>query len=283
MCIKIVSRTLAVLTLFLTLGLSIQAQVSPDSVWTEIGEAQFAGRSAERQIVPMSYRTFSLNKSAVRAILDSAPEEFSGQSRFIQTVLTLPMPDGKYERFRIEHSLIVEPGLLEKFPDLARTYNGQGIDDPTATVRLDLMPHGFHGLILSSRGTVYIDPYAKGDTDHYISYRKTDVSRDRGFYCGFEKENPDVFGVLSNGEGRVSSPFGESVINGSTLRTYRLALAATNEYANVFGGLAPAMAAITTSMNRVNGVYEKDTAIRMVLIANNNLIVYAGDTTNCGG
>ena len=34
-------------------------------------------------------------------------------------------------------------------------------------------------------------------------------------------------------------------------------------------------------MNRVNGVYERDLALRMVVVANNDLIVYAGNNTTC--
>lgn len=282
---KTLTRTFAILTLFVAACVSVAGQASSDGVWTEIGESQLAGRSGERRTTPTAYKTFSLNRSAVLSILDSAPEEFSETSRFIQTIITLPMPDGKYERFRIEHSLVVEPGLLTKLPELARTYNGRGVDDPTATVRLDFMPHGFHAMVLSSRGTVYVDPYASGDIDNYISYRKTDLGRRGGFDCDFDLENPDVFGILDKTGDFVSrSAFGDSVINGSQLRTYRLALAATNEYCAVFGGtLVGATAGMVTTMNRVNGVYEKDTAIRMVLIATNNLIVYASDTTNCGG
>lgn len=279
---KTFTRTFAILVLSMMSCLVVVAQTSADGVWTEIGDSQL--RNTERQIVPASYRTFSLNRATIIPILDSAPAEFSEASRFMQTVLTLPMPDGTFQRFRIQHSPIAEPGLFKKIPELARTYNGQGIDDPTATVRLDLMPHGFHGMILSNKPTVYIDPYAKGDIDHYISYQKTSLSRDRGFYCAFDEENPDIFGIYDNASGRVSNPFGDSVINGSQLRTYRLAIAATNEYCAVFGGtLVGCQAAIVTSMNRVNGVYEKDVAIRMVIVANNNLIVYASDTTNCGG
>ena len=36
-------------------------------------------------------------------------------------------------------------------------------------------------------------------------------------------------------------------------------------------------------MNRVNGVYERDVAIHMNIIANNNLITYASDNMSCGG
>ena len=40
------------------------------------------------------------------------------------------------------------------------------------------------------------------------------------------------------------------------------------------------MAAITTSMNRVNGIYERDLSFRMNLVANNNLVVYTDGATD---
>jgi hypothetical protein len=65
------------------------------------------------------------------------------------------------------------------------------------------------------------------------------------------------------------------------LRTYRLALSATGEYTAFQGGtVALAQAAQATTMNRVNGVYEKDIAITMVIVPNNNLIVYSSTTTD---
>jgi hypothetical protein len=73
------------------------------------------------------------------------------------------------------------------------------------------------------------------------------------------------------------------VTSGTQLRTYRLALAANNEYCVAVGGntVAGSLAAQVLIMNRVNGVYEKDVAIHMNIIANNNLIVYAGDNLTC--
>ena len=88
---------------------------------------------------------------------------------------------------------------------------------------------------------------------------------------------------------------GESVISGSTLRTYRLALAATAEYTNVFRqagdtdaqAKARALEEQVIIMTRVNGVYERDLAIRMVLVANNDAIIYtdpaADPYTNSSG
>ena len=66
-----------------------------------------------------------------------------------------------------------------------------------------------------------------------------------------------------------------------TLQRYRLALAATGEYTAFHGGTVSAgMAAIITTMNRVNGVYERDLAVRMVLVANNSSIVYTNAATD---
>jgi len=65
------------------------------------------------------------------------------------------------------------------------------------------------------------------------------------------------------------------------LRTYRLALAATGEYTAFQGGtVALAQAAIVTSVNRVVGVYEKELDVRMVLVANSSLLVYANANTD---
>ena len=270
--------------LILTSNLFGYAQTSSDKMWKEIDDADLQQRALERQIVPTAYKTFSLNKAALRSVLQNAPEEFSDAALVAEVILSIPMPDGTYSRFRIEHSPIVEPGLSAKYPELGETYRGQGIDDPTATVRFDFLPSGFHAMILSTKGSIYVDPYAKDDTSNYISYFKASLPRRMNDWSCLVKEGQDdLIGITKSGLTPLL-PFSDSVISGATLRTYRLALAATNEYAAAVGGTtAGTLAAQVLIMNRVNGVYEKDVAIRMVIIANNNLIVHAGDNTTCGG
>lgn len=264
------------------------AKGSGDGVWTEISSTSAALRSSKRTIDPAQFRTFYLNKAMLGTILGSAPAELRGFG-ISNTILSLPMPDGTFERFRIEHSPIVEAGLIEKYPELGLTFLGHGIDDPSATVRFDLMPNGFHSMILSPRGTVMVDPYSKGDTDNYISYYKRDVEKP-AFSC--EADRQKAVDSLSKPKKYsfetfipdAAVPTAPSVTSGTQLRTYRLALAATNEYAATVGGntIAGTLAAQVVVMNRVNGVYERDLAIRMVIIANNNQIVYANNQL-CGG
>ncbi|HYC27715.1 MAG TPA: zinc-dependent metalloprotease family protein, partial [Chitinophagaceae bacterium] len=75
----------------------------------------------------------------------------------------------------------------------------------------------------------------------------------------------------------------------SRLRTYRLALAASGEYSTYFlNGTettdaqrkAKVLAAMNTAMTRANGIYERDFGIRMVLIANNDAIIYLNASTD---
>ncbi|CAN5828002.1 hypothetical protein BH20ACI4_BH20ACI4_02310 [soil metagenome] len=219
----------AILTVVLSTVISVSAniKVSDDNVWREIDDSALKNRPAERLVEPNIYRTFQINKSALQTILDKTPMEDLSSNRTSQTILTLPLPDGTFSRFRILESPIMEEGLAVKYPHL-KTYIAQGIDVPTATARISYTPTGFRAMILSGKGSIMIDPYAPGDTDNYISYAKSDVNRENLFVCEFE-DQMNFYGdnykdMLDFGQES------ESVISGSTLRTYRLALAATGDY-----------------------------------------------------
>jgi hypothetical protein len=249
-----------------------------EGLWQEIDEKTISVQG-ERATIPIAYRTFRLDQSMLALLLASAPKEFSQAAAIAQTIITIPMPDGKLAKFHIEESPIMEPGLAAQFPQI-KTYRGQGIDDPTATTRFDWTPDGFHAIVLSSNNTVYVDSYSKGDTANYISYYKRDYQKDgKSFQCFFDEANKDAPAPPSH-----AIPY---VANAGTLRTYRLALAATVEYTTAAGGTVPAaMSRMTTTMNRVNGIYERDLSIRMVMVANNASIVFAAepdDYTNNNG
>ena len=110
-----------------------------------------------------------LNKAALDELLRDAPRE--GGSKPSTVIVALPMPDGTFARFRVVESSMLAPELAAAFPEI-RTYSGQGIDDPTATTRFGWTQAGFHAIVIGSSGSVYIDPYAAGDVEHYISFRK---------------------------------------------------------------------------------------------------------------
>lgn len=255
-----------------TASVAVAATSSDDGIWTPVNSDKLRRtvKESDRRL-PSAFSAFALDQARLKVLLAQAPEEFTGES---QTILHLPLPDGTFGRFRIEHSLVVEPGMLEKFPEMGATYRGYGIDDPTASVRFDLMPSGFHAMILRAGTTLFIDPY--GDTGSYAAYEKTALPAPKEpFICHVGEKSltedlrSEKFNVFDPG---ATAP---EVTSGTTLRTYRLAVAATGEYTAFFGGtVAQGQAAIVTSINRVDAVYEREVAIRMVLVANNSSVVY---------
>lgn len=248
-----------------------QAARSPDAIWNDIHASAIQRSGQERLIVPIEYRTVELDRAALDRLLAQAPQESARPAAESPVVLTLPAPDGSFQRFGIVDSPIMEPALAARFPEI-RTWAGQGLDDPTATLRFDVTPFGFHAQVLSAAGSWYIDPYQRGDVAHYIAYAKSAVQRAQPMSCAVDGEPLDGKSV-THAVPKLSS--------GGTLRTYRVAVAATGEYTAFHGGtVAGGQAAIVTTVNRVNGIYEREVAVRMVLIANNNLLVYTNSATD---
>jgi hypothetical protein len=248
-------------------------------------------------IKPAEYRSLSLDFHAMQTLLGSAPSEQEVDVRFSEAMIAIPMPDGTTQTFRFVESSIMEPELQAQFPQI-RSYSGMSVDDPTARIRFSISHMSFNAMIMSSKGTVYIDPLSLTDDSYYMAYTR------EAFYSNTDKnangracEIPDQIDTEKYDE-RIEKPLtskkkvqtmGYRGPNGTQLRTYRLALACTGEYAAFFGGTVPnVVAAMNNSMTRVNGIYEQEVAIRMVLVANNANLIYlnAGTdpyTNNNGG
>ena len=186
------------------------------------------------------------------------------------------------------------------------------------SARLDLTPLEFHAQVLSPVGTYYVDPFHHAEADGtYVSYFKSDALRNPqcNFVClvhdiGIKHNQHDeadhspasehaencsgpgcAIVVLADSDARpdlISSgsiasdaDFAPLLSHGTQLRTYDLAVAGTGEYTAFHGGIVEAvMSAIFTTMNRVNGIVETDIATRMILVANNDQLVYTNASTD---
>src|SRR6516162_9868321 len=137
---------------FLVIAASARGQfpmAEPTSaIWSDVDEpTMVAARTAalaaagaaapRREIVPLNYRTLQLDRPAMEKLLEQAPPEFSVPASVYSLEIDIPMPYGKFSRFRVEESPIMEPGLAKKYPEI-KTYVGQGIDDPNASMRIDV-------------------------------------------------------------------------------------------------------------------------------------------------
>ncbi|HEX8071532.1 MAG TPA: M12 family metallo-peptidase, partial [Pyrinomonadaceae bacterium] len=259
-----------------------QGGAPPENVWREL-DKDTLGRRAERALLPHAYRALSLDRAQLAELLSRAPLEFSNEAQAAAALVALPLPDGSFARFGVVESPIMEPELAARFPAI-KTYRGQGLDDPTASTRFDWTPEGLHAIILSARGTFYVGPYARGDNATYLAYAHQDITAEAGaLACAVtaaeQEQAIKSATTIAPAQARAHTPL---VVSGATLRTYRLAVAATAEYTQTYGGgtTGGALSAITTTVNLVDAIYERDVAVRLVLVAGETSIIFTDTATD---
>lgn len=248
-----------------------QMKVTP-SYWGKT-EDPAVPAMATRIIQPNVYLNYQLNVDELKYKLQNA--NLKTDSNPTEILIALPHPDGQFYEYQVFLNTTMHPGLQANFPEI-RSYDAIATNQSGNTVKLDITPQGFHAMILSpTESTIFIDPYSfgGGDISNYIVYYKKDFKTDKVFDCAFVSEENSI---NVGQEDLTPKAFGTC-----ELRTYRLALSASGEYTAFQGGtVALAQAAQVTTMNRVNGVYERDMAITMVIIPNNNLLIYTNSATD---
>ncbi|MBI3520278.1 MAG: hypothetical protein HY062_13105, partial [Bacteroidetes bacterium] len=257
--------------------LSFNAQ-SNKEFWQPVNEKEITV-SGKRDIIPNKYRTYRLDMSAIKNLLASAPLDKNVKTENSNVIISLPMPDGSLQKFKVVESPVMEEPLQISFPEI-RTYNVRGIDDVYASGKLDVTEFGFHGMIRSPQGDVFIDPYCKWNVQDYITYYTSDFVKP-------ESDRMVEIGVLgADNETLVSKTASPTamICSGTNLRTYRLAIACTGEYAVAATGSATptkaqTLAKVVTSVNRVDGVYETEAAIKLVLVPTTTLVLYTTSGT----
>ncbi|CAM1334777.1 reprolysin-like metallopeptidase [Tenacibaculum aestuariivivum] len=224
-----------------------------------------------RKNTPLKYSLISLNLSNLDSYLSKKTK-----SKNNQKIIALPNSEGVLKKFSIKETPSLAVKLAEKFP-MIKSYSGKGIDDPTATAKISIGTNGLHALIYyGNESTIYIDPYTK-NKKVYIVYKRTDLKADNNnFKC--EVENITKTVISSNQKRNADD---------GVLRTYRIAIACTNEYSQFHlnnQGIASSatntvkkatvLSAINTTITRVNAIYERDLAVRMVLVDNNDQLIF---------
>ena len=284
------TRTVVACTILALIGLGLvpvlaaSAQASGDAsratasqaLWNRQARVPVAPRGLEisrPDVQPNRFVPLTLDKTGMASTLAAAPLESTAAARRAPLVLSLPTPDGDFARFSVEESPVVAPELAARYPQIT-TYGGQGIDDPRATIRLDLGLTGFHAQVLSPHGSWYIDPYYHLDDSVYVSYYGRDLQAPRDPF--FE---PAIGGLRSPVAAPVAGA--QSRSTGTQLRTYRLALAADGEYSALWGGTkALVLNALVTAVNRVSGIYQTELAIKLELVANDDKLIYLNPSTD---
>lgn len=245
----------------------------------------FEGRQApslgKQILIPEHYRIVSVDQQELMLFLSGLPDQLEKAA-----VVSLPRPDGANMDFYIWKTSMMEEPLQSKYPEI-QTFTAVAKDNKNITAKIDFTVRGFHAMVFNGDNTYMIDPYTDLADGYYSVYYKRDYKRPESqlMTCDLNNEQriKDASGNVPeqiNG----GNPGPALKQYGSTKKTFRLALSCTGEYAAAVGGSIPTtisvLSAMVTSMNRVNGIYERELGVTMVLIENNDLLVYLNPGTD---
>jgi Metallo-peptidase family M12B Reprolysin-like len=182
--------------------------------------------------------------------------------------LSLPDPLGNYTEYFFFRNEIMSDEMVEKYPTIA-TYSGYSPSRKHHFVNLVLHEGEFHVFIL-------------GDDDKSIMIDKTTSGKYRSYF-GERTEN--FFCSSDHDQKRHFMPSGlRTSTNGSTLRTYKLAIVITDEYEAGNGGnaSASAVAVALATVSDMTAIYKRDLAVQFTATVRPETTTFNINPANAG-
>jgi subtilisin-like proprotein convertase family protein len=236
---------------------------------TDSGTKIITDKGVARLSFPKEFKLFDLNTEVIRQELMTVVDNSSKHS----TIISLPNADGGFEQFEVYEASNFEADLQAQFPSI-RAFSGQGITDKYATLKLSLSPQGIQTMVFrTDRENEFIEPYSQDHTV-YAAFKSHREVGSLPWTCSTDdrKMTADVTSRMSNGTLSPQSSAGQ-------LKVIRLAQSCNAEYSNYFGATSAAqvglvLAAFNATLTRCNGVYEKDLALHLNLVASSTNVIY---------
>jgi len=240
-------------------------------LWSKLDVLKDSEQLLKTKTVVKHHQLFALDIDRLKNKL-----QFNLKSTQDLRIVEFPDGDGNLIKFEVTESSVLHPKLAKKFPSI-KSYQGNGVDDKSLRVHFTITKLGLYAMVLSpKKGTIFIDPYTKNRKKYSVYYKK-DASTDKSFECSVKYEEI----------GNVKKSALKNATNDLKLRTFRLAVAATEEYStfhvnraglgagsNRIDSINAVLSAIVVTMNRVNPIFQRDVALTMQLVANNDEIIY---------
>lgn len=248
-------------------------------LWKKLNKERYSFQKKEIR----SFKNFPTKHILYQLDVNGVRDGLNTRSKSSRKTIMLPNSEGFLETFELRESSNFDKILSDKFPSI-KSFTAVGIENPTSFAKISLGSDGFHAVIFSPQGkTVYIDPYSK-DNQEYIVYKTSDLKEeDAIFKCKVEE----------TAKKQAFTSAQSKIVNDGNLRTFRLALVCSGEYAqfHLDNQNIPATAtdtdkktavlsAMNTSMTRVNGLFEKDLAVKMVIVGDNDKVIFLDKDTD---
>ncbi len=208
----------------------------------------------------------SIDITAMQLQLFSAPREFTEEAIEQKLLLEIPWHDGKFKSFEVVESPMLAPEFAKAYPDF-KTYAIRAIDNQLISGRIFISQFGLFASVFTPTGTVGIRPIDLHNPlihEIYQGRHPEDMDLEQ-FGCSFDE---DIIPFLPpDKKDDIQGSAESSLSNGGTLKTYNLAIVTTGEFHDGNGGtVAAATAVVTSSVNAIQAIYDKDIAVRFSLL-----------------
>jgi hypothetical protein len=261
---------------------------SDDGVWESTGQQAKELRSIYP--LPPDAPVLRLDVEALNRVLNGAlagGDVGAGESA---GVLSLPMPDGSFERFRIQESPVMATALAAEYPEI-KSYRGRSLNNRLLTMRCNWSPRGFYAIVTDGAELVTIHPVYRsskpsrndrrdaGDTadddtsvtrrsGEYVSYYGRDYATIAAKARCSVKESDIVNNFAAVHAARAADKLAANPVSysvGDHLATYRIAVATT---AQIGGDIN----SVINWISGVNLIYERELSIHLDLVTSSRLL-----------
>jgi subtilisin-like proprotein convertase family protein len=194
--------------------------------------------------------------------------------------MILPNEKGEQETFELQKTTVLSPKLQVQYPQI-RTYVGRSKNRPGVKVRLSYTPTGINAWMRFPDGENHFLQPLRSHRNRYVSYSRSKGDGPVDFYCSTPLVDQRKEEALSN----VILKTARNAEKGD-VKTFRLAISTTGGYTTFWGDDDPsngtnqedAYAAVVSTINRVNEIFETELSIHLELISGIDLIYSNTDT-----
>lgn len=265
---------------FILILFSILSINGQNKNWKEVNNNHLNSKSKfDRVNFPKEYKLFEVDFDNLKQQLLDAPDDLSGQISHVH--VQFPDATGNISLFEVYSTQLLDNELADKFSEI-KNFTAINLKDPSNVIKISITPaFGMHVIGSDSNFTTYyVDTFTK-DFSSYIFYQRKNIENSAPtFQCFSDEIN------LNNNLSTVSDI--QTLSIDQKFRRYRMAMACTTEYAQFHLNRAPnsvpqtteqqkkqvVLSAMNVTINRLNFIYERDLSIRLVLVGNNDAIIF---------
>lgn len=207
----------------------------------------------------------------------SAPQQYLLNPTQLQHLVSeptfnmeVPAPDGSFAVYRFANTPVLPSALANKYPEI-QTYTGTLLSDKRVTAKMTVYNDIVNIYVFNSAGS-YLIVY--NDNTYDVFYKKELIAQ-QNFRC---------LDALHTEEPSFDTPQALAIESGQERKKYRLALSCTYEYAVAVTRTSTptksqVLAAMTTTINRVNGIYERELGVTLEFIPNNDTLIFVTNSS----